>query len=219
MLLLLLFSCWAISCWGNPTSADEPTGILPAPERLGVSRVGGTANNRPREGSRVAETAAAPYVSTASRDAKQGGTYAPILAMSDLLHARRSSADGLLELQYPVYLSHALLLSSAEVTAHDLQRMPLHRFASPLNPGQIAEVPLVSVGGPRAFHMFVLFTFIEGRTDAVAEGLSSQCKDCVAALAAFRRASNAYKLKGEPVAFAHLRILAAAAFRSLVLCP
>ncbi|CDJ61733.1 hypothetical protein, conserved [Eimeria maxima] len=80
------------------------------------------------------------------------------------------------------------------MTAHELKQMPLHRFSSPLSPDQIAEVPLESVGGPRPYHMFVLFTFIGGRTDDIAQELSSKCRDCSAALAAFREVSRAYKL-------------------------
>ncbi|KAL8446147.1 hypothetical protein Emag_004833 [Eimeria magna] len=41
--------------------------------------------------------------------------------------------------------------------------------------------------------MFVLFTFVQGFTDAVAEGLSGQCKDCPDALEAFRKAATAFK--------------------------
>lgn len=119
-----------------------------------------------------------------------------MLILDGLLHTHRASSDGLLQLQYQAYLTHALLLSNAEAVAHDLQRMPLHRFASALSADRTAEVPLAGIGGPRAFHMFVLFTFVEGRTDAVAEGLSSQCADCGNALAAFRKASKAYKLTG-----------------------
>ncbi|KAL8452261.1 hypothetical protein Emed_001422 [Eimeria media] len=115
------------------------------------------------------------------------------MVLSDLLSARDSSGDGLLQLPYPVYLTHALLLSYAETKALDLRRLPLHRFASRLRPDQVAELPLSSVGGPRPFHMFVLFTFVQGLTDAVAEGLSSQCKDCPDALAAFRKAATAFK--------------------------
>ncbi|CDJ29507.1 uncharacterized protein EMH_0022570 [Eimeria mitis] len=42
--------------------------------------------------------------------------------------------------------------------------------------------------------MFVLFTFIEGRTEDIAQDLSSRCRDCSAALAAFGEVSKAYKL-------------------------
>ncbi|XP_022588677.2 uncharacterized protein LOC34619762 [Cyclospora cayetanensis] len=110
------------------------------------------------------------------------------------MHARQASVDGLVALQYSVYLTHALILSSAEMAAHDLKRMPLHRFGAPLTPDQVVEVPLSTVGGLRPFHLFVLFTFVEGHTEGVAEQLSKQCKDCAAAIKTFRKVSKAYKL-------------------------
>ncbi|CDJ49347.1 hypothetical protein, conserved [Eimeria brunetti] len=42
--------------------------------------------------------------------------------------------------------------------------------------------------------MFVLFTLVEGRTEDIAQDLSDKCRDCAAALAAFRGVSKAYKL-------------------------
>ncbi|CDI74001.1 hypothetical protein, conserved [Eimeria praecox] len=42
--------------------------------------------------------------------------------------------------------------------------------------------------------MFVLFTFVEGRTEEIAQSLGSRCKDCSAAFLAFRELSKAYKI-------------------------
>lgn len=195
MLHLLVLWCLTIYCSGSPTSAHEATGILPGAVPVSRPRDDEAAATRLSGGGLpVEEPVGGVHVSVGSRNRNKRGRYSPMLVLHDLLHARRSSRDGLLQLQYPAYLTHALLLSSAEATAYDLQRAPLHRFTSALSADQIAEVRLTGVGGSRAFHMFVLFTFIEGRTDAVAEQLSSQCADCSNALGAFRKASKAYKL-------------------------
>ena len=193
---LLVLPCWAVCLWGGLSYADEPSGILPSavsPRTLPVKESANVLHKRGEVDRREAEPV---DVSRSSAAGVIGGRYGSLLVMHDLLRTRQSSHDGLLELQYPAYLTHALLMSSTEAAAHDLKRMPLHRFAAPLRPDQTSEIPLMGVGGPRAFHMFVLFTFVEGRTDSAAKLLSSQCKDCAGALEAFRKASYAYKLSG-----------------------
>lgn len=194
-MLKLLLVPWAVRCLGSPALADEPTGILLVPESPSAPRVGETASGLTEGKRQKLGQDLESYFPTTGVDWR-GGRYSSALATRDLENACRSSVDGLVELNYAVYLTHALLLSSAEAKAYDLRRMPLHRFASPLAPEQIAEVPIGTVGGPRPFHMFVLFTFVDGRTDAVAEGLSRQCKECAAALVAFRKTSRAYKIFG-----------------------
>lgn len=193
---LLALSIWATSCWDLVASANRESGVLPTGGTQDKLPLQGSATKRPQNGARADALPDKQKFYTASAHEKRGGRYGSIRAMHDLLRARQSSDEGLIELQYPIYLSHALLLSNVEATAHDVKRMPLHRFSAPLDPSQIAEVPLDKVGGPRPYHMFVLFTFVEKRTDEIAQRLSSQCKDCAGALAAFRNVSKAYKLTG-----------------------
>ncbi|KAL8275549.1 hypothetical protein Esti_000500 [Eimeria stiedai] len=194
--MLLLLLCWCLLCCaGSSSFAHERTGILPGPPRFQTRRANDAAPDFYSQRNSLEATEYAKFAG-AKEPKKEGTRFAPVLVLNDLLAARNSSADGLLQLHYPVYLSHALLLSYAETKAFDLRRLPLHRFASRLRPDQIADLPLSSVGSPRPFHMFVLFTFVKGFTDAVAEGLSSQCKDCPDALAAFRKAATAFKRSG-----------------------
>lgn len=195
MLRLLPLVFWAVRRLGNPASANELSGILLVPETPNAPQVKEIAGDQTEGENQKHGQDLEPYFPTTGVD-WQGGRYSSMLATHDLEKTCRSSVDGLVELNYAVYLTHALLLSSAEATAYDLRRMPLHRFASPLAPEQIAEVPLRTVGGPRPFHMFVLFTFVDGRIDSVAEGLSRQCKECAAALVAFRKTSKTYRLFG-----------------------
>lgn len=193
---LLALSIWVTSCWGLAASATRESGVLPTGGPQDKLPLQGSGTKRLQNGARADTLPYKQKFHTASAHEKRGGRYGSIRAMHDLLRARQSSDEGLIELQYPIYLSHALLLSNVEATAHDVKRMPLHRFSAPLDPSQIVEVPLDSVGGPRPYHMFVLFTFVEKRTDEIAQRLSSQCKDCAGALAAFRNVSKAYKLTG-----------------------
>ncbi|KAL8436394.1 hypothetical protein ACSSS7_001794 [Eimeria intestinalis] len=191
---LLLFLCWGLLwCAASSSFSHEPTGILPVLPPPSTTR--GASDVPPDFGppNPSREVTEGAEFASAKEPRKEGRRFPPVLVLKDLLDARESSADGLLQLHYPVYLSHALLLSYAEIKALDLRRLPLHRFASRLRPDEIADLPLSSVGAPRPFHMFVLFTFVKGFTDAVAEGLSSQCKDCPDALAAFRKAATAFK--------------------------
>lgn len=193
---LLAVSSWAVGLYGCPAFANDPSGILPtsgSPE--GYPFVKNATSYQPMG---IAKEISPENVlaSTAGTNEHDGGRFGSMHAMQDLLRFRQSSADGLIEFQYLMYLTHALMLSNVEVAAHDLQRMPLHRFTSPLSPHQIAEVPLGNVGGHRPYHMFVLFTFVEGRTEGIAQDLSNKCRDCSAALVAFREVSKVYKLSG-----------------------
>lgn len=197
-MLRLVFCCWwALCLGGRAASADGPSGILPTgvPATAAGRGQATPGGHRGEESQKDKATKIDAFFERG--DSKDVQRHSPMQIMDDLLQARRFAPDGLLQFKYPTYLTHALLLSGAEIKAHDLQRMPLHRFASSLAPDRIVEIPLTSVGGLRAFHLLVLFTFVKGRTDAVAEQLSSQCQDCSAAVAAFRKASNAYKLSGE----------------------
>lgn len=191
---LLVLSSWAASFCGFPAFASEPSGVLPTsgtPDGYIPVNSAIIHRNKGDNTAILREKVLASAVGTGGQD---GGRFGSLHALDDLLRFRQSSADGLFDLQYMAYLTHALVLSSAEVTAYDLKRMPLHRFSSPLRPDQIAEIPLGSVGGPRPFHMFVLFTFVEGRTEEIAQSLGSRCKDCSAAFLAFRELSKAYKI-------------------------
>ncbi|KAL8429358.1 hypothetical protein Efla_001196 [Eimeria flavescens] len=213
MSLALLLWASLLCCWALPAFAEEATGIIPNHALAKPPHADAAASDTPS--ARLPEGAPEDNASPEARENQQNARrFPPLLVLNDLLRARQSAPDGMLELQYPSYLTHALLLSHVEARAHDLHRLPLHRFTPRMSVDEIADVPLSTVGAPRLFHMFVLFTFVEGMVDAVAERLSGQCKDCAAALAAFRKASNAFRLldssKGKedklPVFFAVINV-------------
>ncbi|OEH75884.1 hypothetical protein cyc_02998 [Cyclospora cayetanensis] len=203
---LVLFSLTFF--WGRASStasAGEPDGIIPTQRSPGAPTAPDNSSPQPtgaqtgkkaqtKTGLENNEEHEPVLVSAGSAHKPFLGRFSSTIALQDFMHARQASVDGLVALQYSVYLTHALILSSAEMAAHDLKRMPLHRFGAPLTPDQVVEVPLSTVGGLRPFHLFVLFTFVEGHTEGVAEQLSKQCKDCAAAIKTFRKVSKAYKL-------------------------
>ena len=193
---LLALCTWGVGFLCCPAYASEPSGILPYSEPPEGSSLPNSVISDKHDVDIEGISAKHRFTAGVRKDSKVDRRFGSMRIMQDLLHLRQSSTDGLVELQYLEYLTHALMLSRVEMTAHELKQMPLHRFSSPLSPDQIAEVPLESVGGPRPYHMFVLFTFIGGRTDDIAQELSSKCRDCSAALAAFREVTRAYKLSG-----------------------